>query len=63
MAHRVGGGTWDFNLSVQLGVGSGLPVGLEKWARQLTTRKGEIGVPKLGSFWLLEKSQNLVCSQ
>ena len=27
MAHRIGGGTWDFYLSVQLGIRSGLPVG------------------------------------
>ena len=38
-------------------------MGLEKWGRQLTTRKGEIGVQKIGSFWLLEMSQNPVCSQ
>ena len=33
-------------------------MGLEIWGRQLTTRGGEIGVPKRGSFWLLEMSQN-----
>ena len=37
-------------LSVQLGIRSGLPMGLERWGRQLTTRKGEIGVPKWGHF-------------
>ena len=34
-------------------------MGKEIWGRQLTTRGGEIGVPKRGSFWLLEMSQNL----
>ena len=33
-------------------------MGIEIWGRQLTTRGGEIGVPKRGSFWLLEMSQN-----
>ena len=46
----LGGRTWDFYLSVQLEVRSELPVGIEKWGRQLTTRKGEIGVPKWGHF-------------
>ena len=50
MAHRVGGRTKDLLLSVQLEFTSGLSMGLEKWGRQLTTRKGEIGVPKLGHF-------------
>ena len=54
MAHRVGGRTEDLYLSVQLGFRSGLPMGLEKWGRQLTTRKGEIGVPKLGHFGCLK---------
>ena len=34
-------------------------MGIETWGRQLTTRGGEIGVPKGGHFWLLEMSQNL----
>ena len=54
MAHRVGGRTSDFHLSVQLKFRSGLTMGLEKWGRQLTTRKGEIGVPKLGHFGCLK---------
>ena len=33
-------------------------MGIEIWGRQLTTRGGEIGVPKRGSFWLLKMSQN-----
>ena len=37
---------------------SGLPVGIEIWGRQLTTRGGEIGVPKKGPFWLLKISRN-----
>ena len=41
-------------LSGQLGFRSGLPVGIEKWGRQLTTRKGEIGVPKWGHFGCLK---------
>ena len=49
IAHRIGGGTWDFYLSVQQ-IWSELPVGIEKWGRQLTTRGGEIGVPKGGHF-------------
>ena len=44
----------DISLSVQLGFRSGLPMGLEKRGRQLTTRKGEIGVPKLGHFGCLK---------
>ena len=40
----------DFHLSVQLRIRSGLPVGIEIWGRQLTTRGGEIGVPKRGHF-------------
>ena len=58
MAHRIGGGTWDVYLSVQLEIRSGLPVGMEIWGRQLTTRGGEIGGPKRGPFWLLEMSRN-----
>ena len=54
MAHRVGGRTYDLYLSVQLGFWSRLPMGLEKWGRQLTTRKGEIGVPKWGHFGCLK---------
>ena len=54
MAHRVGGRTWDLYLSVQLEFRSGLPMGLEGWGRQLTTRKGEIGVRKLGHFGCLK---------
>ena len=54
MAHRVGGRTWDFYLSVQLGFRSGLLMGLEESGRQLTTRQGEIGVPKLGHFGFLK---------
>ena len=50
MAHREGGWTWDLHLSVQLEIRSGLPVGIEEWGRQLTTRRGEIGVPKWGHF-------------
>ena len=50
MAHRIGGRTWDSYLSVQLEIGSELPVGKEIWRRQLTTRRGEIGVPKWGHF-------------
>ena len=38
------------HLSAQLGIRSGLPVGIEEWGRQLTTRKAEIGVPKWGPF-------------
>ena len=37
-------------LSAQLEIRSGLPMGIEKWGRQLTTRKGEIGVPEWGHF-------------
>ena len=58
MAHRVGGRTWDFYRSVQLEIRSGLRVVIAIWGRQLTTRGGEIGVRKRGSFWLLEMSQN-----
>ena len=58
MTHRIGGRTEDFYLSVPLGIGSWLPVGIEIWGRQLTTRGAEIGVPKMGSFWLLEMSQS-----
>ena len=60
MAHRIGGRTYDSYLGVQLRIRSGLPVGIEIWGRQLTTRGGggEIGVPKRGSFWLLKMSQN-----
>ena len=54
MAHRVGGRTWDLYLSVLLDIRSGLPVGIEKWGRQLTTQKGEIGVPKWGHFGYLK---------
>ena len=54
MAHRVGGRTWDLYLSVELESRSGLPMGLEKSGRQLTTQKGEIGVPKLGHFCCLK---------
>ena len=54
MAHRVGGRTYDSYLSVQLGFSSGLPMGLEEWGRQLTIRKGEIGVPKVGHFGCLK---------
>ena len=50
IAHRVRGRTYDLYLSVQLEIGSGLPVGIEIWGRQLTTRGGEIGVPKGGHF-------------
>ena len=50
MAHRIGGRTWDLGLGVQLEVRSGLSVGKEMWGRQLTTRGGEIGVPKGGHF-------------
>ena len=46
MAHRIGGRTWDLYLSVQLGIGSGLAVGIDIWDRQLTTRGVEIGVQK-----------------
>ena len=42
------------NLSVQIGFGSRLPVGLEEWCRQLTTRKGVIGVPKWRHFGCLK---------
>ena len=42
------------HLSVQLGIRSGLPVGLEKWGHQLTTRGVEIGVPKGGQFGCLK---------
>ena len=50
MAHRIGGGTWDLYLCAQLEFRSGLPVGIEIWGRQLTTRGAEIGVPKGGHF-------------
>ena len=53
MAHRIGGGTWDLYLSAQLEIRSGLPVGIEIWGRQLTTRGGEIGVPKGGGTFTL----------
>ena len=43
MAHRVGGRTQDLYLSAQLEFRSGLPMGLEEWGRQLTTRQGELG--------------------
>ena len=46
MAHRIGGRTYDLYLSVQLGHKCGLLRGREIWGRQLTTRGGEIGVPK-----------------
>ena len=58
MAHRIGGKTDDLYLSVQLEIRSGLIMGKEIWGRQLFTRGGEIVVPKRGSFWLLEMSQN-----
>ena len=54
MAHRVGGRTYDLYLSVLLEIRSGLPVGIEKWGRQLTTQKWEIGVPKWGHFGCLK---------
>ena len=50
MTYRLGGRTLDFHLGVQLEIRSGLTVGIEEWGRQLTTRKGEIGVPKWGHF-------------
>ena len=50
MAHRIGGRTQDFHLSVQPKIRSGLPVGIEIWGRQLTRRGGEIGVPKRSYF-------------
>ena len=50
MAYRVGGRTEDSYLSVQLEIRSELLMGIEEWGRQLTTRKGEIGVPKWGHF-------------
>ena len=37
-----------------LDLGPGSLMGLEKWGRQFTTRKGEIGVPKLGHFGCLK---------
>ena len=51
-------GPRTFHLSVQLEIRSGLPVGIEIWGRQLTTRGGLNWGPKRGSFWLLEMSQN-----
>ena len=50
MVHRIGGWTYDSYLSVQLEIRSRLPMGIEKWGRQFTTRKGEIAVPKWGHF-------------
>ena len=54
MAHRVGGRTYDFYLSVQLRFRSGFLMGLEEWGRQLTTRKGEIEVSKWAHFGCLK---------
>ena len=50
MAHRGGGRTEDFFLSVRLGIRSGLSMGIEIWVHRLTTRGAEIGVPKGGHF-------------
>ena len=44
----------DLRLLSECTFRSGLHMGLEKWGRQLTTRKGEIGVPKLGHFGCLK---------
>ena len=54
MAQRLGGKTQDSYPGVQLELRSGLLVGIEKWGRQMTTRKGKIGIPKWGYFGCLK---------
>ena len=50
MTHRIGGRTWDLHQNARLEIGSGVHLGTEIWGHQLTTRGGEIGVPKGGHF-------------
>ena len=46
MTQRIGGRILDLYLSAQLEIRSGLLVGREIWGCQLTTRGGEVRVPK-----------------
>ena len=46
MTHRTGGRTQNLFLSAHSEIGSGLPMGIEIWGSQVTTRGAEYGVPK-----------------
>ena len=46
LAHRIGGSTDDLYLSAQLGIGSGHPMSIQIWGRQLTTRGLKLGPRK-----------------